>query len=43
MKIELQDVTSVIDLISPLESNNHHSVTVTTRWVVLNISFRLRG
>ena len=28
-------MTSVIDLISPLESNeegDHHSVTVTTRW-----------
>ena len=34
-KIYVQDVTSVIDLISPLESNeegDHHSVTVTTRW-----------
>merc|ERR1712209_297738 len=29
--IIVQDVTSVIDLISPLESHNHHSVTVTTR------------
>ena len=32
-----QDVTSVIDLISPLESHeegDHHSVTVTTRWEI---------
>ena len=32
-----QDVTSVIDLISPIESHeegDHHSVTVTTRWEI---------
>ena len=35
--ILIQDVTSVIDLISPLESHeegDHHSVTVTTRWEI---------
>ena len=38
--ILIQDVTSVIDLISPLESHeegDHHSVTVTTRWEIKNM------